>query len=360
MLKNEAPLHIAAGPSALYLGMMKPTGMLLLSFLFLLEPAQTQALLQNNDEPISAQKYVELYKGDAIKEMYAHGVPASITLAQGMLESGNGNSDLAREANNHFGIKCHTDWTGETFIKDDDKEDECFRKYKTVLESYTDHSLFIKNKQRYASLFDLEITDYRGWAYGLKAAGYATDPDYPKLLIKIIEENRLFLYDNSLGGKRPKPKEVKEPTVEQPKKINKEEAKAPAKAAPAVAKKEKSVKHHVLTQNGVRYVEAADGDSYQSISKEFDTDIRLLYNYNDIENDNKLTKGERVYLKPKRSKAKTEYHTVKEGETMHAISQQHGIKLKKLYQKNNMKQGAEPKPGQQLWLKKQKPTEGDF
>ena len=146
---------------------------------------------QPGSKRISRSEYIELYKEDAIREMERNSIPASITLAQGILESGDGNSPLARYANNHFGIKCHSDWTGKTFIQDDDKKNECFRKYKDPYESYKDHSDFLK-KNRYAFLFELKITDYKGWAHGLKKAGYATNPKYPHLLIKIIEENRRF------------------------------------------------------------------------------------------------------------------------------------------------------------------------
>ena len=141
-----------------------------------------------------------MYREDAIREMERNSIPASITLAQGILESGDGNSPLARYANNHFGIKCHSDWTGKTFIQDDDKKNECFRKYKDPYESYKDHSDFLK-KNRYAFLFELKITDYKGWAHGLKKAGYATNPKYPHLLIKIIEENNLAQYDKGQSKK---------------------------------------------------------------------------------------------------------------------------------------------------------------
>src|ERR1700741_4337052 len=138
---------------------------------------------QPSEKKLTPADYIMMYKEDAIKEMLQHGVPASITLAQGMLESGNGNSALAVYANNHFGIKCHTDWTGATYIMDDDAKDECFRKYETVLSSFEDHSMFLKSRPRYAFLFELPKNDYKGWATGLKEAGYATHPKYTELLI---------------------------------------------------------------------------------------------------------------------------------------------------------------------------------
>ncbi|MBU1720205.1 MAG: glucosaminidase domain-containing protein, partial [Bacteroidetes bacterium] len=146
-------------------------------------------------EKMSAPEYVGKFKEAAIREMEEGGVPASITLAQGLLESGNGNSPLARNANNHFGIKCHVGWEGETYIQDDDEANECFRKYKTVFDSYRDHSNFLRNRQRYAFLFELDPTDYKGWAKGLKKAGYATDPSYADRLIKLIEQYELHKID---------------------------------------------------------------------------------------------------------------------------------------------------------------------
>ena len=144
---------------------------------------------------ITVEEYISLYKDLAIKEMKTYRIPASVTLAQGILESENGNSPLALEANNHFGIKCHKEWTGKTYIYDDDIKDECFRKYIKVEDSYRDHSEFLTTRDRYKSLFDLDITDYKGWAYGLKEAGYATNPRYPEILIRIIEENGLMELD---------------------------------------------------------------------------------------------------------------------------------------------------------------------
>src|SRR5688572_10814709 len=148
---------------------------------------------------ITVPEYIQKYREDAIKDMHKMGVPASITLAQGILESESGNSDLARLANNHFGIKCHSDWTGATFHKDDDAKDECFRKYNSVLESFDDHGRFLRERSRYAFLFDYAISDYKNWAHGLKKAGYATNPRYADLLIKLIEEHDLDVYDK--GGR---------------------------------------------------------------------------------------------------------------------------------------------------------------
>lgn len=281
-----------------------------------------------NVEPkMTAEQYIENYKEDAIQEMKEHNIPASITLAQGMLESGNGNSELAVKANNHFGIKCHNDWKGETFIMDDDKKDECFRKYPTVLDSYNDHALFLTSRSRYAKLFDLKITDYKGWAKGLKEAGYATDPKYPERLINLIEKYELYHYDSP---------------NKKTKKVKKEADKKPANENVKTQSRE-------IFQLGIKkYILIKEGDTFYKIAKETDKDLWQLYKYNDLTENDKLVPGEKLFLQPKRNKAKEPFHKVKDGETMRYISQFYGIKLKKLYQKNNMKPGEEPKAGDVL------------
>ncbi|MGB3946394.1 MAG: glucosaminidase domain-containing protein [Bacteroidia bacterium] len=293
-----------------------------------------------------AKQYVENFKDEAIKEMQLYNIPASITLAQGMLESGYGMSDLAKKANNHFGIKCHGDWQGPTFIQNDDEKNECFRKYSTVLDSYTDHSLFLKSRARYAHLFELNTTDYRGWAQGLKEAGYATEPQYAERLLDLIETYELYNYD--LTGASGKTKKQTEKKAKQ----NKHE----------IVKKEKAVEQSKITANSheilrlgiVKYIIVKPGDTFIQIAKETDKDLWQLYKYNDMTADDKLIVGQRIYLQPKRNKAKDEFHVVKKDETMKSISQMHGIKLKKLYKKNMMKPKEEPVVGQKLYLRKKK------
>lgn len=292
------------------------------------------SLAQPSEYKISAQEYIQRYKEDAIKEMLMHGVPASITLAQGMLESGNGNSALAVYANNHFGIKCHKGWTGATYIMDDDAKDECFRKYPSVLDSYTDHSLFLKTRSRYASLFELKRTDYEGWAKGLKAAGYATDPRYADRLIQLIELHKLYQYDQV--DEMPAPSAI---TVS---------------SSPAP---EKMKLNRVMVFNNRKHVVIKPGDTFYKIAMETDVELWQLYKYNEMDKNDKLIPGTKIYIQPKRNKAKEKYHIVEKGETMHSISQLHGIKLKALYKKNNMERGAEPKPGDKIYLRKRKPVE---
>jgi LysM repeat protein len=283
---------------------------------------------------MSPEQYIQNFKEDAIKEMQTHNIPASITLAQGMLESGNGNSELALKANNHFGIKCHADWKGPTFIQDDDKKDECFRKYASVLDSYNDHALFLTSRSNYSKLFELKITDYKGWSKGLKDAGYATDPKYPERLIKLIETYELYQYDSANRNTKHVKKDVPNKTTTENQKV---------------------VTREIFRLGIKKYILIKEGDTFSKIAKETDKDLWQLYKYNDLSANAKLNPGEKLFLQPKRNKAKEPFHTVKKGETMKFISQLYGIKLKSLYRKNKMKPGEEPKAGDVLYMKKKKP-----
>ncbi len=261
--------------------------------------------------------YVALYKDIAIREMYDYGIPASITLAQGILESGLGKSELAVEANNHFGIKCHNEWSGERMYHDDDANHECFRKYDSAEESFIDHSQFIKNRARYSFLFELDRTDYKGWAKGLKEAGYATDPKYPTRLVNLIEEHNLHQYDLM----------------------------APA----SMPVKYKAESDSVLD---VKHTYAQKGETYYTIGVKYHIPFNLIYVYNDVEKgDRQPEPGEIVYLRPKHSKcAYCPEHIVEKGESMHSISQKYGIKLIKLYELNNMPYNEAPVIGQIIKL----------
>lgn len=292
-------------------------------------------LLQNlvaqpAERRITRSEYIEKYKEDAIQEMHHSGVPASITLAQGILESGDGNSPLALYANNHFGIKCHAAWKGETFIMDDDEKNECFRKYNSAYESFKDHSEFLTSRSRYADLFELNITDYKGWATGLKAAGYATNPKYADLLIALIEKHELNQYDN----------------------YAKVPSKQLAKNKTSSILAENQSKRVIKLRNNVKYTFVSEGDDVASIAADFDMNTWQIYKYNDLNKSDKLKSGEIIYLQPKRNKATEEFHTVKSGESMRDIAQMHGIKLKQLYKKNNLIVGTQPQAGQKLSLRK--------
>lgn len=283
---------------------------------------------------MSKEEYIATYKDEAIRDMNKTGVPASITLAQGMLESENGNSDLALLAKNHFGIKCHLEWNGDTYIKDDDLKNECFRKYNTVLESFDDHSAFLRGRKHYASLFDLPKTDYKAWATGLKKAGYATNPNYAPMIIKIIEDNKLYELD--LQQKMP---------VADKKPIH------PVKQE--VTKSNFNFPSQILTsKNNIKYILAEEKDTYLKIAKRYNMSLWQLYKYNDVDKNTPIKSGERIYIKPKRRNAKEEFHIVKAGENLRNISQLYGIKLKFLYRKNRLEPGTEIKVGQKLSLRK--------
>lgn len=285
-----------------------------------------------NGERMSPQAYIETYKELAVKEMNRSGVPASITLAQGMLESDNGNSKLARKANNHFGIKCHSNWTGPTMRRDDDRKNECFRKYKSVYESYQDHSDFLMSGSRYGFLFELEITDYKGWAKGLKKAGYATSPAYADLLIRIIEEYELNQYDRS------------ETTSRRDKKEKKPHSKPPAGA----------LEEGVMIRNRVKYIIVKPEDTFRSIQEKYDLLPFEIYKYNDMARDEELRTGQVIYLQPKRNRAEAgkKWHTVAKGETMLSISELYAVKPGKLYAMNLMIPGTELKEGDRISLRK--------
>lgn len=300
------------------------------SFLFFIVFFNT--LSQPAEPRMSTEEYINKYKDFAIKEMLEHKIPASITLAQGILESGNGNSPLAKYANNHFGIKCHNDWNGATFYVDDDKKNECFRKYYSPYESFRDHSLFLVNRDRYEPLFKLKITDYIAWAKGLKKLGYATNPNYDKQLIYLIEKYELYRFD--------KIKEM--PTSSIAKNDNDF----------SNFKNVKKNQHITQYHNRIKYIIAKKGDTFFSIAKEFNMALWQIYKYNDLNKTDILRPGDIIYLQPKRRKAKDEYHIVKKGETMHYISQKYGIKLRVLYKKNNMIPGTEPEIGQKIYLRK--------
>ncbi len=313
------------------------------------------------EKKMSRAEYIEKYSEWAVKEMKSNGIPASITLAQGMLESNNGNSRLAIKANNHFGIKCHSSWTGKKIYKNDDEKHECFRKYKSAHESYKDHSDFLKNGKRYAFLFDLKPTDYKGWAKGLKKAGYATNSKYSILLIKIIEDNELHKFDK---GKVIKPDNDNTNLVA--------DSKKPKTKRDKRHKKRKT--HHlgdvdnytvnlfqreVKLNNRIKYIKVKKGDTFLKIAQEFEMMAGQLYRYNELDKNTSLKEGQILYIQPKRSKADfgKEYHVVTKGETIYTISQKYGIKLNKLYFKNNIPIDSKVKVGDKLWLRKRIPPE---
>ncbi|HAW20229.1 MAG TPA: N-acetylmuramoyl-L-alanine amidase [Flavobacteriales bacterium] len=289
---------------------------------------------QPSEPRMSKVDYVEQYADQAVREMHSSGVPASITLAQGMLESDYGNSPLAKYANNHFGIKCHKGWDGPTFIQDDDERNECFRKYYQAYDSYRDHSEFLRTRDRYASLFDLKQTDYKGWAKGLKKAGYATNPKYADLIIRIIEENELDKYD----------KLKKLPDTEVIAEVETPEFKSDVPTILNV----RSVK---VSDNNIKYVVAKQGDTPASIAKQNDMGLWQILKYNDLEKHDPIMSGDIVYLQPKRNYASSEFHTVAAGESLRSISQQHGVKIKRLMKINEYTPNYTPQVGEKVKLR---------
>ena len=273
----------------------------------------------------SRKAFIKKYKNIAIEEMDRTGIPASIKLAQGMLESGCGTSKLAVNANNHFGIKCGSSWRGRSVRHDNDARNECFRAYKRPRDSYEDHSDFLRRGARYAFLFKLDITDYKGWARGLKKAGYATDPSYANRLITIIEDYDLYKYDRK--GVYSERKLRKNPWLMNP--------------------------HQVYIANDIAYIVARNGDTFKDLGKEFDISWKKLVKYNDLQRDYTLVEGDIIYLKSKKKKASKPYtvYIVKDGDSMHGISQKYGIRLKNLYKMNRKDGEYVPEVGDRLRLR---------
>lgn len=289
--------------------------------------------------------YIAQYRDLAIQQQREHKIPASITMAQGILESAAGKSELAVKANNHFGVKCTSDWPGRTFTHDDETANECFRRYASVEDSYEDHSLFLKRK-RYESLFSLPIGDYKNWAYGLKACGYATDPKYPEKLIRLIETydlNRLTFdtvlvasgavnagdtawtdtpYDNVIAFA--------------------DQERTDDYDTPSMDHVELSGGHKSGHRNGVRYIVAKPGDTFESLAYQLNMYERTLRRYNDALDTRELEAGDMVYIYPKKCRAdrKHRYCTVRKGDTAWGLSQKYGIKLRSLYKLNGIPYGT--------------------
>ncbi len=312
--------------------------------------------VSSSSKPSSEYEYIETYRDLAISEMKRTGIPASITLAQGMIESGNGQSRLAIEGNNHFGIKCHNGWTGPTIRHHDDRRNECFRKYRNPEESYRDHSDFLKTTPRYSFLFKLDPTDYKAWARGLKEAGYATDSGYDKRLIRKIEEYSLYEYDRLALSGFYGTKDDKTEKGKNAEKIKLQENSSSVKNDFSVFRETSSVR--VMENNRIKYIIVTENDTRESIEKELNLLKWELSKYNELPQDFIPQPGQILYIQPKRNKADfgKEYHIVKEGETMYSISQLYGIKVEKLYYMNRMKEGTEPVAGQKLWLRKLMPV----
>ncbi|MDR3339462.1 MAG: glucosaminidase domain-containing protein [Candidatus Symbiothrix sp.] len=272
-------------------------------------------------------EYIDQYSSIAVKNMEKHGIPASITLAQALLESGAGKSLLAKEANNHFGIKCHTDWTGERTYQKDDKPNDCFRKYKEAKESYEDHAKFLKERKRYAVFFTYDIKDYSAWAKGLQSNGYATDKAYANKLIKIIEDYELYKFDSKSS--------------------------LPVNSAVNNVSKAQPEQRQFYVIYGLHYVLAEKNDSFEKIAFDIGLQKKDIIKYNEVPEDFPLHEGDVVYVEKKKKKAdKPNFeHEVKIGESMHSISQWYGIQLKSLYSMNKKETDYVPTEGDILGLR---------
>lgn len=308
----------------------------------------------------TVEDYIRMYHEAAVSNMVKHKVPASITLAQGIFESGFGNSPLAINANNHFGIKCH-DWKGDTYNHDDDAPQECFRKYKNVEESYADHAAFLKGRKRYAKCFELTLTDYAGWARELKAAGYATLPTYAEKITDLIERMKLHEYDKMgmamINGEKVPEVEITSagnapiPVAENPDPTDPEtfDSKVPVtkpsetlrtnipehKPEPiSVAQK---IKREPSENNGVAYIVSRNGDTQATIAEEFDLAEWQIRRYNELDIDQKIPVGIHIYLEPKKDhNAQIDVHIVAENETLTSISRMHAIKKSALMELNGL------------------------
>lgn len=316
------------------------------------------------------EDYIRKYSAAAVREMYRSGVPASITLAQGLLESRYGQSELAVKGNNHFGIKCH-DWTGKKMYYDDDAKGECFRVYTSAEESFRDHSDFLRYRDRYKFLFDYDITDYKSWAQGLKKAGYATDPSYPSKLIKIIEDYHLYDYDTMTSvapdesgqetgkkaerRKRQKKSDSVKPetavipesphSIEEPRRLTQEEL---------GEKFSFSLSRKVYSLNGVKFIYANEGETYSSIADKYDLFPKEILRFNDAASNRTLMTGEVVYIQAKKTKSAKgmdKYISDEGGETMRELSQRFGLKLKNLCKMNGRGTGYVSQPGDEFRLR---------
>ncbi|MGA3014743.1 MAG: glucosaminidase domain-containing protein [Bacteroidales bacterium] len=295
---------------------------------------------QNSGYDEAAKTYIQAYKDLAIREMLQYRIPASIILAQGLYESNAGRSLLSKEANNHFGIKCHKEWTGLTFRQDDETKNECFRKYDSPEESFRDHSVYLSTQDRYKPLFRLDITDYKGWAKGLKSCGYATNPQYSEHLIKSIEDynlNRFDVADLSFVNDSMQPAKDSFKTISQ---NNKYEyfAEGPGQRS-------------VYLNNGLQFTIVRKNDNIKNVAKAFHVSEKKIRKFNDMKNDTPLVTGQMVYLEPKKRNGAVPSHYAKRGESLYTISQLYGIELSRLYKINKYKQGHQIKAGQKILLR---------
>lgn len=312
-----------------------------LVFLFVASTFWVAASFSQSSEII--RNYIDTYKDIAIQEMLRTGVPASIKLAQGIHETGAGQSALASKSNNHFGIKCKSEWKGPSVSHDDDARGECFRKYESPFESYRDHSDFLSTRSHYASLFKLDPTDYEAWAYGLKKAGYATNPKYPQIIIKLVRDYNLQDYTLIALGK----KQVdNEPLwVSQDNKAPKSDV-----AEVSITKPKKVYPSGVFKINETNVVFVPKGTAYLAVAQLYNVSLSRLFDFNELTGMEETMYDQLIFLQRKRKQGAIEFHIVEEGETLKDIAQSEGIRLESLVEYNNLKPGEQPRAGEKLHL----------
>lgn len=322
---------------------------IILLFVGFVSRSQEQAIILN---------YINTYRNAAITEMQRTGVPASIKLAQGIHETLAGTSDLVVKSNNHFGIKCKDTWRGESVSHDDDARGECFRKYKSPMDSYRDHSDFLRGSTRYAALFNLDPLNYSGWAHGLKKAGYATNPRYPQVIIKLIEDYHLQDYTLVALGKKQPMEEVFAKLENDKKEINpasavvktEEPASGPSALVTAI-----QYPNGEFRINDTRVIYAQKGTAFLSIAREYDISLSRLFDFNDLPEREALANDQLIYLQRKRKTGNNEFHTMKPGETLYDIAQEEAIRLESLLEYNQLQKDMQPAAGQQLYLRTKAP-----
>lgn len=315
-------------------------------FLFLL----AAAIVGNGQGADVIQKYIDTYREIAIEEMQRTGVPAAIKLAQGIHETTAGTSELVKKSNNHFGIKCKSNWTGASVRHTDDAPHECFRKYDDPFQSYRDHSDFLKGSNRYASLFNLDPMDYSGWAYGLKKAGYATNPRYPQIIIKLVETWHLQDYTLIALGKMPLESDMANADAVQSKK----EVIVAIASAPVPVQRPSYPKEEFKINN-TRVIYASAETSFLAIAQQYNVPLARIFEFNELESTETLLKDQLIYLQRKRKTGSNDFHIVKQGETIYDIAQEEGIRLESLLEYNHLERNMQPAAGEQLYLRAKAP-----
>ncbi|MFC0775214.1 glucosaminidase domain-containing protein [Terrimonas alba] len=323
----------------------------LFSFVFLMA-----CLVSNAQNPDIIRNYINTYRETAIAEMQRTGVPAAIKLAQGIHETTAGTSDLVRRSNNHFGIKCKSNWTGESVKHTDDAPHECFRKYDDPAQSYRDHSDFLRGSSRYASLFALDPLDYEGWAYGLKKAGYATNPRYPQIIIKLIETYQLQDYTLIAMGKM----SPKEDMIAQS--DGGEKHGDGVTTASAVTRPVRRMKQAIDYPSGefkineTKVIYALAGTPVLAIADRYNISLSKIFEFNDLDESETIQNDQLIYLQRKRKTGNNEFHIVAEGETIQDIAREEAIRMESLLEYNHLKSHMQPAVGEQLYLRKKAPA----